>query len=286
MSGDDALAAEEAPPSDAPTADQFVEAAHARALLEHAIDALPENFRMVFVLRVVEGLDVRETAECLEHQSRRRCARGCFARSASCASSCRSGCTAKARRSSISAPSAAIAWSSACSRVCRPRRAQSGASSSSGITGERLTVSSTIDEVTSRTPLHAQQAAHGEVRQRFDVAHDHVQQEIHLAGHRVAGEHFGPVDQRAPEALDDLVGVLLELDLHDGLDGLARAFRIDDGRVSLDESRRLELPDAPRAGRGREADALGEVGDADAPVPLQNIQDSSIGLVELHIWRI
>ena len=52
--------------AEAPTADQFVEAAHARALLEHAIDALPENFRMVFVLRVVEGLDVRETAECLE----------------------------------------------------------------------------------------------------------------------------------------------------------------------------------------------------------------------------
>lgn len=52
--------------SESQTADQFVEAAHARALLEHAIDALPENFRMVFVLRVVEGLDVRETAEVLE----------------------------------------------------------------------------------------------------------------------------------------------------------------------------------------------------------------------------
>lgn len=52
--------------SDAPTAEQFVEAAHARELLEHALDALPENFRMVFVLRVVEGLDVRETAESLE----------------------------------------------------------------------------------------------------------------------------------------------------------------------------------------------------------------------------
>jgi len=51
---------------EAPTTEQFAEAAHARALLEHAIDALPENFRMVFVLRVVEGLDVRETAECLE----------------------------------------------------------------------------------------------------------------------------------------------------------------------------------------------------------------------------
>jgi RNA polymerase sigma-70 factor, ECF subfamily len=56
----------EVPGSDAATADQFVEAAHARALLEHAIDALPENFRMVFMLRAVEGLDVRETAECLE----------------------------------------------------------------------------------------------------------------------------------------------------------------------------------------------------------------------------
>jgi len=48
------------------TAEQYVEAAHAHALLEHAIDGLPENFRMVFVLRVVEGLDVRETAESLE----------------------------------------------------------------------------------------------------------------------------------------------------------------------------------------------------------------------------
>jgi len=63
--GDDALVAEEAAASDAPSADQFVEAAHARALLEHAIDALPDNFRMVFILRAVEGLDVRETAESL-----------------------------------------------------------------------------------------------------------------------------------------------------------------------------------------------------------------------------
>jgi RNA polymerase sigma-70 factor (ECF subfamily) len=64
--GKESQAAEESAASEAPTAEQFVEAAHARALLEHAIDALPENFRMVFVLRVIEGLDVRETAESLE----------------------------------------------------------------------------------------------------------------------------------------------------------------------------------------------------------------------------
>jgi len=64
--GDDALSVEETAASDAPTADQYVEAAHARALLEHAIDTLPDNFRTVFMLRAVEGLDVRETAECLD----------------------------------------------------------------------------------------------------------------------------------------------------------------------------------------------------------------------------
>jgi RNA polymerase sigma-70 factor (ECF subfamily) len=63
--GDESLVAEEVN-RDATTADQFVEAAHARVLLEHAIDALPEHFRLVFVLRVVQGLDVRETAESLD----------------------------------------------------------------------------------------------------------------------------------------------------------------------------------------------------------------------------
>jgi len=63
--GDDAVVAEETAASEAPSADQFLEATHARALLEHAIDTLPENFRTVFMLRAVEGMDVRETAECL-----------------------------------------------------------------------------------------------------------------------------------------------------------------------------------------------------------------------------
>jgi RNA polymerase sigma-70 factor (ECF subfamily) len=62
---DDATLTVEAAAHDAPSAEQFLEAAHARALLEHAIDTLPENFRTVFMLRAVEGLDVRETAECL-----------------------------------------------------------------------------------------------------------------------------------------------------------------------------------------------------------------------------
>lgn len=41
-------------------------AASARQLLEQAIDALPQSFRTVFVLRAVEQLSVAETAACLD----------------------------------------------------------------------------------------------------------------------------------------------------------------------------------------------------------------------------
>jgi RNA polymerase sigma factor (sigma-70 family) len=40
--------------------------AELRRLLERRIDALPEQFRVVFILRDVEELSVEETAECLE----------------------------------------------------------------------------------------------------------------------------------------------------------------------------------------------------------------------------
>ena len=36
-----------------------------RRLLEHAVDELPEAFRMVFVLREIEGCSVEETAQML-----------------------------------------------------------------------------------------------------------------------------------------------------------------------------------------------------------------------------
>jgi RNA polymerase sigma-70 factor (ECF subfamily) len=53
-----------------PSADAGPEAAAARSearrLLEHAIDALPPDFRSVFVLREVEGCSVAETAAGLE----------------------------------------------------------------------------------------------------------------------------------------------------------------------------------------------------------------------------
>jgi RNA polymerase sigma-70 factor (ECF subfamily) len=45
--------------------DEALRRAEVRALIERRLDALPEDFRVVFVLRSVEELSVEETAQCL-----------------------------------------------------------------------------------------------------------------------------------------------------------------------------------------------------------------------------
>lgn len=46
--------------------DALADRAQMRAILERKIDALPESFRAVFIMRSVEELSVEETAECLD----------------------------------------------------------------------------------------------------------------------------------------------------------------------------------------------------------------------------
>lgn len=60
-----AEAAEQEPVSDAPGPQDSAERAEMRRLLEERIDALPDPFRAVFVLRAVEELSVEETAAAL-----------------------------------------------------------------------------------------------------------------------------------------------------------------------------------------------------------------------------
>jgi RNA polymerase sigma-70 factor, ECF subfamily len=56
------LPAESSPP---PAPELSAMRTEARALIERKIDALPEQFRVVFVLRAVEELSVEDTASCL-----------------------------------------------------------------------------------------------------------------------------------------------------------------------------------------------------------------------------
>jgi RNA polymerase sigma-70 factor (ECF subfamily) len=53
------------PDPDAERPDQSALRAELRAILMRRVDALPEQFRTVFVLRDVEELSVEETADCL-----------------------------------------------------------------------------------------------------------------------------------------------------------------------------------------------------------------------------
>jgi RNA polymerase sigma-70 factor (ECF subfamily) len=52
--------------SEAPDPEAEALASSTRTLLEAVVDALPQTYRSVFVLREVEGLSTAETAECLE----------------------------------------------------------------------------------------------------------------------------------------------------------------------------------------------------------------------------
>ena len=66
--GSDALDAEEFASMDStktPSPDEALARSEIRALLERRLDELPEDFRVVFVLRSVEDLSVEETAQCL-----------------------------------------------------------------------------------------------------------------------------------------------------------------------------------------------------------------------------
>lgn len=57
------------PPSDQPDPERLAASGELRRLLRAAVDALPEEFRAVFVLREVEGLSTAETAACLALRS-------------------------------------------------------------------------------------------------------------------------------------------------------------------------------------------------------------------------
>jgi RNA polymerase sigma-70 factor (ECF subfamily) len=63
---DDAMLAREDDSIEALVVQDATQATSARQLLESAIDTLPQAFRTVFMLRIVEQLSIAETAACLE----------------------------------------------------------------------------------------------------------------------------------------------------------------------------------------------------------------------------
>lgn len=55
-----------APLTDQPTAEQEANTRELRLVLTQAVDSLPDELRSVFAMRLIEGLDTSETADCLD----------------------------------------------------------------------------------------------------------------------------------------------------------------------------------------------------------------------------
>src|SRR5690606_2230533 len=54
------------PLNPSPSPEQNAVTSELRSLLTQAVDALPDDLREVFALRMIEGLDTRDSADCLE----------------------------------------------------------------------------------------------------------------------------------------------------------------------------------------------------------------------------
>src|SRR5580704_11269899 len=129
---------------------------------------------------------------------------------------------------------------------------------------------------------YAQQLFQNDGAQRFEILAEHLQDEIVRAGDGITMRDFVEQVDLTLEPRHALIGVLAQLHVHDGLHLEPDTGRTQQGRVALDDARRLERLDAPCAGRGRQADGLGEFDDGQPTVALQLGEDAGIETVEIH----
>ena len=119
-----------------------------------------------------------------------------------------------------------------------------------------------------------------EAREILEVGHVDMQQVIHVAGQRVAGDHFIPAVDVLDETLDRFRLVLAQLHTHESLQAQANRLRIDLRRVAGDDLVRFQPLQPAQARRWRQADPLGQLGIGDAALALQDGEQAQVGAVE------
>ena len=89
---------------------------------------------------------------------------------------------------------------------------------------------------------------------------DDLEQEIPLAGERVALEHFGAIANRRLELGERIASGGRELDVREDGDVESQGIAIEKRDARLDDAALLELLNAPPAGGGGDASARGHLG--------------------------
>src|SRR3546814_7596524 len=103
----------------------------------------------------------------------------------------------------------------------------------------------------------------------FEVADGDLQEVIHVAGQRVAGDDFVPLVDEVGEGGDGFGVVVVELDADEGLQAQAHVLGVDLGTVAGDDAVALQALHPAQAGRGRKVDAFGQLGVGQAAAVLE-----------------
>src|SRR5688572_10458602 len=129
-----------------------------------------------------------------------------------------------------------------------------------------------------------QERVHDETREMLEVRDLDPQQVVHVAGERVAPQHFRPVLHRPREGIGRHAAALLELHVHEGHEAQAHLARLDQGDIAADHARGFQRTDAAKRRAGRQAHAAGDFEVGQAAFALQDVQDLPVGAVEgLHV---
>src|SRR6185312_13793372 len=118
-----------------------------------------------------------------------------------------------------------------------------------------------------------------------EVAHAGLEQVVETAGHHVALQHVRRPARRGGEGLEDLGRRAVQHHLHEDQQRAADLLGVEHGGEAGDVAALPQPPHAVRAGRSREAAALGEFAVADPPVGLQHPQKPPIRIVQSKIIR-
>ena len=110
----------------------------------------------------------------------------------------------------------------------------------------------------------------------LDVRHDDAQQVIHLAAHAVDLDDLGDLIERVQKALVPGFAVIRRLHRHEHGRADIQLLRIEQGDRPADHTGFLQAANAPPARRLGQADALGDLGDTQGRIALQQVQDSAV----------
>ena len=134
-----------------------------------------------------------------------------------------------------------------------------------------------VGDQAQRQDLLAQEVVEG-----MHVAGDDAQLVVGRAGHRGALHDLGPALHRHLEGLEVVLGRQREFDGAVDLEAEAQLLAVEDGDTALDDAFVFQPFDPPPAGAGGQPDALGDLGDREAGVVLDQIEDAGIDRVLLN----